>query len=177
MGTWAALISFSVLVGFFFMISDPSVISLSSLGMVTVIFLILYSVGLGFQSLTGNMVIPMIADVSDYETYKTGRYVPGMIGTIFSFVDKFISSLAPALVGFAVALIGYTNEFPQVGEELTISLFIMAIILKFGVPMLGYIASLIAMKFYALDDKKMEEIQAAIAEVKEQVNQESPEAV
>ncbi|WP_209123815.1 MFS transporter [Alkalihalobacillus sp. BA299] len=165
MGTWAALITFGAVAAYLLMV-DTQQISLSNLGFVTIMFLVLYCLAMGFNALTGNMVIPMIADASDYETYKTGRYVPGMIATIFSFVDKLISSLAPALVGFAVALIGYRDELPQVGETLTTSLLVMALVLKFGIPMFGYICSLIAMKFYPLDDQKMEEIQTAIAEIK-----------
>ncbi|MDQ0256708.1 Na+/melibiose symporter-like transporter [Evansella vedderi] len=172
MGTWAALITFGVVVAYLLMI-DTQQISLSNLGFITITFLVLYCLAMGFNALTGNMVIPMIADASDYETYKTGRYVPGMIATIFSFVDKLISSLAPALVGFAVALIGYRDQLPQVGETLTTSLFIMTLVLMFGIPMLGYICSLIAMKFYPLDDVKMEEIQKAIAEIKNQPDKEA----
>jgi hypothetical protein len=56
--------------------------------------------------------------------FITGRYVPGMIATIFSFVDKIISSLASTIVGL----------------------------------MLGWIASLIAMKFYKLDDQYIAQI-------------------
>ncbi|HZG71620.1 MAG TPA: MFS transporter, partial [Chondromyces sp.] len=89
-GTWGALISFTILLVLFFFI-DPTTISLTNLGIATISFIILYSLGMGFGGLTGNMVIPMIADCSDYETHITGRYVPGMIGTIFSFVDKVIS--------------------------------------------------------------------------------------
>ncbi|MCL7748574.1 MFS transporter [Halalkalibacter alkaliphilus] len=172
MGTWVALFFFGVTTIFLLSI-DSTTISLTSIGLVTVVFLILYSLAQGFSSLTGNMVIPMIADVSDYETYRTGRYVPGMIATIFSFVDKFVSSLAPAIVGFAVALIGYRDSFPEVGEALTPALLLMSLFLMFGIPMIGYIISLIAMKFYPLDDKKMEEIQTAIADIKK----ESKEAV
>ncbi|MCM3693691.1 MFS transporter [Neobacillus niacini] len=164
-GTWLALISFAILSVFMLMI-DPKDISLSNIGVVTVIFLILYGAGIGFGSLTGNMVIPMIADCSDYETYRTGRYVPGMLGTIFSFVDKMISSLAATIVGFMVAMIGFKEDFPQLDDTFTTQLLIMTMILKFGFPILGWIASIIAMKFYDLDDAKMAEIQKSIADIK-----------
>ncbi|MFC4025606.1 MFS transporter [Oceanobacillus longus] len=170
MSTWIGLLSFSVLAAFLFMI-DPSTISLENIGFATIVFLVLYTLGMGFGGLPSALVIPMIADISDYETYKSGRYVPGMMGTIFSFVDKLISSLAPAVVGFAVALIGYRSEFPQIEDTLTTSLYGMTIFLAFGVPIIGWIISLIAMKFYNLDYKKMEEIQEAIAEIKEQAEE------
>lgn len=173
--TWGALISFAILIVMFLFI-DPTDISLSNIGWATVAFLILYALGSGLSGLANAIVIPMIADVADYETYKSGRYVPGMIGTLFSFVDKMISSLAPALVGFLLLLIGYRDEFPQLGETLTVSLFVMTLILKFGIPIAGWIATLIAMKFYNLDREKMAEIQQTIAEIKSKAeNETTPE--
>jgi len=169
--SWVGVISFGLLI-LFFLIIDPSVISLDNIGMATIIFIVLYSIGKGITRFTPSIVIPMVADVSDYETYKTGRYVPGMMGTIFSFIDKMISSLAPALVGFLVALIGYQNEFPQLGEALTTPLFIMTLFIFFGIPVLCWLISIAALKFYKLDSKKMEEIQTSIAEIKEKRNQE-----
>lgn len=174
MGTWAVLGLFAFLL-VFFLIIDPTKISLQNIGITTSIFLVVYCLAMGFQSLTGGIVIPMIADVSDYETYTTGRYVPGMIGTIFSFVDKLISSLAPAIVGFCLAIIGFKDSLPQMDEKLTPILLLLTLGLKFGAPIIGFIASIIAMKFYVLDDKKMEEIQIAIAAIKEQAKNEQPQ--
>lgn len=165
LGTWIALISF-VLLSIVLLVLDPSQISLSSIGLVTILFIVLFSIGSGFSSFTGNMVIPMIADVADYETYRSGRYVPGMMGTLFSLIDKMVSSLAPALVGFALVFIGYRDEMPQIGEELTTAMLFMTLFLKFGVPMIGWIVSIVAMKFYPLDANYMEEIQKAILKKK-----------
>ena len=169
--TWIGLIAFGLLVALLFTI-DPTTISLNNIGLATIGFIVLYTLGMGFGGLPSALVIPMIADVSDYETFKSGRYVPGMIGTLFSFVDKLISSLAPALVGLAVAAIGYNNSLPQIGDALTVSLYGMTIFLAFGIPVLGWIASLIAMKYYHLDKNKMKEIQSSISKVKEKAAEE-----
>lgn len=172
--TWGGIITFAVLIAFFFVV-DPSTISLKNVGLTTVAFIALYCLAKGLTSLSSAIVIPMIADVSDYETYKTGRYVPGMIGTVFSFVDKMVSAIAPTIVGVSVAMIGYKDSFPQIGETLTTPLMFATLFLIFGVPLLGLIASIIAMKFYELDDKKMKEIQTAIAEIKEKGKQKEDE--
>ena len=108
----------------------------------------------------------MIADCTDYETYKTGKYVPGMMGTLFSFVDKLISSLATSVVSLAVAAIGYTTTLPQIGEAVTPQLLWIYIFLAIGLPLFGLICNVIAMKFYPLDKEKMEEIQVVIADIK-----------
>ena len=59
------------------------------------------------------MNMPMIADCTDYEVARTGAYAPGIIGTIFSFVDKVVSSLSTTIVGFLLAGIGYTSTLPH----------------------------------------------------------------
>ncbi|WP_117168071.1 MFS transporter [Paraliobacillus sediminis] len=166
LGTWGALVFFALTLGYLLMI-DTSTISFTNLTFTTILFFSLYTVGYSFSGFTGNAVIPMIADTSDFETHVTGRYVPGMISTIFSFIDKAVSSLAIAAVGFLLALIGFQDEFPQIDEPLTDSLFTMTLILYFGIPIIGWIISLIAMKFYVLDGDKMKQIQQEIAEVKQ----------
>lgn len=160
--TWIALATFAVLIGMFMFI-DGSTISMSNLGFATIAFLVLYTMAMGFGQVPSTLVNPMIADVSDYETSKSGRYVPGMIGTMFSFIDKLITSLAPAIVGFAVALIGFKDEFPSVTDALTPELKVVTIILAFGIPALALIISATIMSRYELDAEKMEEIQATIA--------------
>ena len=163
---WIGLLSFVALIALFLIIDTPTSISLENIGIATILFLILYTLAMGFASLPSTLVVPMIADVSDYETAKSGRYVPGMMGTIFSLIDQLISSLAPTIVGIGVAMIGYTSVFPEVGDTLTPSLFTATLVLAFGLPALGLVISIIAMKFYKLDAKKMAEIQNDIAKVK-----------
>lgn len=165
--TWGAVLAYSLLLILFFTVSDPASISLSNIGIATIAFFVFYILGQAFMGLTGNIVIPMIADTSDYETHITGRYVPGMIGTIFSFIDKMISSLATTIIGLMLSLIGFKTVFPEVDTPLTNELFYMTLFLAFGIPIIGWIISLIAMKFYELDDKRMEQIQTEIAEVKQ----------
>ncbi|MGM0876211.1 MAG: MFS transporter [Bacillota bacterium] len=164
---WIGLLSLIGLIALFLIIDDPTTISLNNnIGIATVLFLVLYSLAVGFASIPTTLVVPMIADVSDYETNKSGRYVPGMMGTIFSFIDQLVSSLAPTIVGAVVGMIGFTSKFPEVGDALTTPLFVVTLILAFGLPALGLVVSLIAMKFYKLDDKRMEEVQKGIAEIK-----------
>lgn len=160
--TWIALGSFAALIAMFTLI-DGSSISMSNLGITTILFFVLYTMAMGFGGVPSTLVNPMIADVSDYETDKSGRYVPGMIGTLFSFIDKLITSLAPAIVGFAVALIGFKDAFPTVTDTLTPELKLVTIILAFVIPAVALVISGLTMSRYELDDKKMAEIQESIA--------------
>ncbi|MEW9053908.1 MAG: MFS transporter [Neobacillus sp.] len=163
--TWIALGAFVSLIAMFTLI-DGSTISMSNLGITTILFIALYTMAMGFGQVPSTLVNPMIADVSDYETDKSGRYVPGMIGTMFSFIDKLITSLAPAIVGFAVALIGFKDAFPTVTDTLTPELKLVTIILAFAIPAAALLISGLTMSRYELDDKKMEEIQESIASKK-----------
>ena len=118
----------------------------------------------GCKSITNNMVVPMIADCSDYEQYRSGKFVPGLMGALFSFVDKIFAALGTAFVGLVMLLIGYNKTFPQIGDALTPVLRYTTIFLFCGTPIIGWVSSLIALKFYRLDKKKMNEIAAALQE-------------
>lgn len=159
--TWLSIILSLVLFGFMWLV-DLKTISLNPINLTTVLYLIILSLLGGVVAIGGNIVIPMIADTSDYETYRSGQYIPGMIGTIFSFVDKLISSLATVIVGALVAIIGYKTVLPQVGETATPELFWIGMVFFIFVPILGWIASLISMKYYKLDGEEMKRIQQDI---------------
>ena len=104
------------------------------------------------------MPIPMVADCSDYETYRSGRYIPGIMGTLFSMVDKLVSSLGSTIVGAAVAVIGITT-LPDSTTPYSPGMEWVVVVLFCVVPMIAWIATLIAMKGYTLTGKRMKEIQ------------------
>ena len=164
-GTWASIISYTALAALL-IFGDPTQISLKNISVMTIAFIGIYIIAKGAIGVSGAFVIPMISDCADYETYLSGRFVPGMMGTLFSFVDKLISSFASTIIAFAVASIGFANRMPDVTDAATPQLFWMTMFLFIGMPMLGWIASLIAMKFYPLDKAKMDEVQAHIQELK-----------
>jgi Na+/melibiose symporter-like transporter len=139
----------------------------------TILYVILTVAYTGFQGVSGNIVIPMTADCADYEVYRSGRYVPGMMGTLFSFVDKIISSLAPMIAGLMFAAIGFKETMPDVQTPLTPELKYVGVFLAYGMVIIGLICNVIALKFYPLTKEKMEEIQGEIAEIKAKAMQES----
>ena len=150
-----------------FCLGTPTEISFSSLNFMTIAFVVLYCVAMGCRNVSSSMAIPMIADCTDYETCKSGFYAPGIIGTIFSFVDKLVSSLATSIVGFPLAVIGYTSALPQPGDSMSSGIFAVAMITFIGIPYIGWIINLIALHFYELDGEKMKEIQLKLSEMKE----------
>ena len=56
---------------------------------------------------------------------------------------------------------------PQVGDASTPEILMITILLFCGMPILGWIASIIAMKFYPLTGEKMKEIEDSIAETQQ----------
>lgn len=132
----------------------------------TILYIILTIVVGSFQGISGNIVIPMTADCADYEVYRSGKYVPGLMGTLFSFVDKIISSLAPMVAGLFFAAIGFRETLPDVNTPYTRSLLYVGVFLSFGILIIGMLFNLVALKFYPLTKEKMESIQAEIAAIK-----------
>lgn len=125
----------------------------------------------GCKSITNNMVVPMIADCSDYEEYRSGKFVPGLMGALFSFVDKIFAALGTAFVGLVMLVIGYNHRFPQVEDALTPTIKWTTIFLYCIVPALGWICSLIFMHFYKLDKKTMKKIAHTLGKRKGERNE------
>ena len=133
-------------------------LSLTHINIYTIAFIIFYGIGYGAYYATADMPIPMVADCSDYETYRSGRYIPGIMGTLFSMVDKLVSSLGSTIVGAAVAVIGITT-LPDSTTPYAPGMEWVVVVLFCVVPMIAWIATLIAMKGYTLTGKRMKEIQ------------------
>ncbi|MCM8710052.1 MFS transporter [Clostridium sp. SYSU_GA19001] len=128
-----------------------------------IILLILMTLQGGIMNISGNIVIPMIADCSDYETSRSGRFIPGMMGTLFSFVDKMISSLSSFIIGIVIAWAGYGTTVIKPNTPVNTKFYIGILFCVYGLPILGHIASIIAMKWYHLDAVEMEKIKKDIA--------------
>ncbi len=134
----------------------------------TVLFIIFFGIGYGAYYATADMPIPMVADCSDYETYRSGKYIPGIMGTLFSLVDKLVSSLSATVVGIAVTFIGL-NDLPTAITPYTEGMNWLVIVLFCIIPMVAWAGTLVAMKNYSLTGEKMKEIQAVNAQRKEAI--------
>lgn len=106
----------------------------------------------------------MIADCSDYERCRSGKFVPGLMGALFSFVDKVFAALGTGFVGIVMFVIGYNRRLPQIGDEATPLLKWTALFLYCGIPIIGWVCSLVSMRYYTLDQKTMSEISQKLHE-------------
>lgn len=93
-------------------------------------------------------LISMIGDAADYHYYKYGKFIPGMIGTAFSLIDKLVSSFGTLIIGIVLTKVGFVNidTTPQSSR-----MFWAILIMYFGLPALGHLFSIIGMKFHPLD--------------------------
>lgn len=113
---------------------------------------------------TGNNAF--MADVIDYELDRGGKYVPAVVSGVYSLIDKLVSSVSALIATSAVALIGYRETMPQPTDELTGSIFWMTMSLMYGMPIIGWVVTLIAMRLCSLDKEEMVEVQKRIADKK-----------
>ncbi len=133
-----------------------------SLNLYTILFVLFFGIGYGAYYATADMPIPMVADCADYETYCSGKFVPGIMGTLFSLVDKLVSSLAATVVSFACIAIGIQG-LPTKATPYAENMNWVVIILFCIVPMVAWCATLIAMKGYSLTGERMKTINAVNA--------------
>ncbi len=181
-GSLGAIV-FALLLGAWIIFGNPSAFSLpmfsltkpatwaglfdaSSWSLFGVVFVILYILMQSSSKLSGAVIIPMTADCADYEVYRSGKYVPGLMGTLFSFVDKLLSSLSTTIVAIAYAAVGFNAALPTEETPYSSGILTATLICYLGLPILGWICNLIAMKFYPLTKEKMADIQAEIARIK-----------
>ena len=105
-------------------------------------------------TLTQGVVIPMIADCADYESYKYNKNIPGLIGTLFSFVDKLVSSIATSVLSLMIMIV-IGNETLDVNTPYSNGLFIVFIIGGIIFPIIGYIINIVCMRSYELNKETM----------------------
>ena len=173
-GSWGGIITNAMLI-VLWLVGDYTSMSAGNgavkWGLFTILYVVINVAMGGFTGLSGNIVIPMTADCADYEVYRTGKYVPGLMGTLFSFVDKIISSFAPMLISILYAAIGFKDVLPDETATFSQPLFFVTLFCIYGALIIGNLCNVVAMKFYPLTKEKMEEIQVEIAAIKAKAQQ------
>ena len=130
-----------------------------TINLYTVLFVIFFGLGYGAYYSTADMPIPMVADCSDYETYRSGKFIPGIIGTLFSLVDKLVSSLSATVVSVALLFMG-VEDLPTKATPYVEGMNWVVIVLFCIVPMCAWALTLVAMRKYELDGPRVKTINA-----------------
>ncbi len=161
--TYVSMTVAAVMVVLFIFI-DPTLIATSIPFMIGYVLLTLLLNGSKMCITMSNNA--MMADIIDYEMDRSGKYIPAAVTATYSFVDKLVSSFSAAIATGAVALIGYTSTMPQPTDPSTPAVFWLTMSIYFGLPLIGWVCTLCAMRENPLSKEKMIEVQRSIAEKK-----------
>ncbi len=154
----------NVVMVIFFVAIDPS--SIATMGVTMILYILLTVICNGFNMCVTTAGSGFMADIIDYELDRTGKYIPAVVTGVYSLIDKVLSAFSAAIATGCVALIGYTSTLPQPGDPATPGVFWMTMFLRFGLAILGWITTLIAMRFCKLNRVEVVEVQKRIAEKK-----------
>ena len=130
------------------------------------IYLILTLIVNSFKMCVTTSTNAMMADIIDYELDRSGNYMPGTVTGVYSLIDKIVSSLGSTIAALCVSIIGYTAVAPQPTDPWTPGIFWMALAISYGLPIVGWVCTLIAMKFSPISKETMVEVQKRIADKK-----------
>ena len=166
--TWACMGIAAGLIVFFATIDPHHIASFGPMMIIYVVFTLLLN-GAKMCVTTANSAF--MSDLIDYELDRTGKYIPAVMTGTYNLIDKIISAFSAVIATFAVALIGYTSTLPQPGDTLTRPIFWMTMFLQYGLAMLGWICTIVAMRKCDLTKEKMVEIQHRIAEKKKSADE------
>ncbi|TRY16707.1 sugar transporter [Tessaracoccus rhinocerotis] len=118
----------------------------------------------------------MRADIVDHELDRSGKYLPAVVTATYNFIDQIVSSLGAAIALGSVALIGFRTVMPQPNDGLTTSILFVTLALFLGLPVLGWVCTLVAMRGYTLTREEMIEVQRRVSDKKAAVLTGAPEA-
>jgi GPH family glycoside/pentoside/hexuronide:cation symporter len=107
---------------------------------------------------TAALVFAMYADASDYSEWKTGRRSTGLVFAASSFAQKMGWALGGAATGWILAAFGY-----QAGSATPESLQGIRMLVSI-IPAAASLLAAFLPIFYSLDDKRVEGIEAELAE-------------
>ncbi len=109
----------------------------------------------GFMGrITGTMAWAMLPDCVDYGEWKFGYRNAGLTTSTLTFMNKLAMAVGSAMALSVLDMAGFVANQAQTSTVLlTISL------LRWGAPIFGFVATIIAMFFYELSEPRLAEIQ------------------
>ena len=140
--------------------------TIASFGITMIIYILLTLVCNGFMMAGTTANTAFMADIIDYELDRSGKYIPAVVSGTYSLVDKIVSSFSALIATGCVALIGYTATMPQPGDTPTGAIFGVTMFLRYGLAILGWICTLLAMRTCRLGKSEMVEVQKRIEDKK-----------
>lgn len=114
----------------------------------------------GFISkIPSNLGWAMLPECVDYAEWKYGQRGDGLLSSSLTFINKFGMAIGGAIASFMLGLVGFVANQDQSPAVIN-----MIVFLRFGMPILGYVASLISMWFYEITSEKYAQIRKELDE-------------
>lgn len=173
--SWASIIVTLVLLGTCTILfaRTGSLSAIGVFGPVMVIFALLTLLKTGTGMILTMSSSVMMADVADGWYDQSGKYMPGVVAGVKSFLDKFISAFSTMIAGLMIIPLGYHGtHIPQQGDPITTPLFVTTMFLMFGMPIFGWICNIISMHFYTLDKDAVLAMETRLADKRSAVKAE-----
>ena len=121
-----------------------------------VIMTMLFMVGFTMK-ITGDLGWGMLPDCVDYGEWKFGIRGEGTVSSSLTFINKLGMAIGGSAASLVLGLVGFVPNVEQTPTVIT-----TIIVLRFGLPILGYIASLISMRYYELNNARMAEMRTEL---------------
>ncbi len=106
----------------------------------------------------------MYADVADYAEVKTGRRATGLIFSSATMAQKLGTTFANTLPLFALGWVGFVANDINMTEDIRQSILLIFALF----PLIGSVIAVIALFFYNIDEKMIQENSAILAKMKEE---------
>ena len=119
----------------------------------------LFSFGIGSLF---TLMMSMTSDVIDIDELNTGKRREGSLGAIYWWMVKFGTAVAGLLSGLILSLVAFKSNAPTQTDETMFWLRIFFV----GIPILGTLTAIWAMKDYDVDETKALEVRDLIAKRK-----------
>jgi glycoside/pentoside/hexuronide:cation symporter, GPH family len=117
----------------------------------------LFSFGIGSLF---TLMMSMTSDVIDIDELNTGKRREGSLGAIYWWMVKFGTAVAGLLSGLILSLVAFKSNAPTQTDETMFWLRIFFV----GIPILGTVTAIWAMRDYDIDETRANEIRAQLNE-------------
>ena len=115
----------------------------------------LFSFGIGSLF---TLMMSMTSDVIDIDELNTGKRREGSLGAIYWWMVKFGTAVAGLLSGLILSLVAFKSNAPTQTDETMFWLRIFFV----GIPILGTVTAIWAMRDYDVDETRANEIRAEL---------------
>lgn len=171
--TWTEIsIAATAAMWVFMIVIDPTKIAVMGSPMMIIYVILTFCINGSMMCVT-TADTSFMADITDYELDRSGNYIPAVITGVYSLIDKLVSSFGALIATLAIGMIGYTTTVPQPGDPSTPGVFWVCTCITYGLPIVGWLCTLLAMKVCKLSKTEMVEVQMRIAQKKAELKSQS----